>query len=97
METAEGRAERGEGELRQEEEAVDQEEHPAHVVVASTEAYEEEQRASRSWAPYYRRIAEWCNLLLLGMVVSLAIIFAYAWAQAFRKVRKSARVPPSIR
>ncbi|CAB1107290.1 unnamed protein product [Ectocarpus sp. CCAP 1310/34] len=32
-----------------------------------------------------RQAQEWCNLLLLGLVVGFAAVFTYAWVEAFRK------------
>ncbi|CAM9203466.1 unnamed protein product, partial [Ectocarpus sp. 12 AP-2014] len=41
-------------------------------------------RYGHAWV-HSRQAQEWCNLLLLGLVVGFAAVFTYAWVEAFRK------------
>lgn len=70
---------------RAEEDEEDEEEEP-RIAIAANEAFNEQQEGSRNWSPCYRRLAEWCNVVLMGMVVGFGCIFAYAWVEAFSKV-----------
>lgn len=63
---------------------AEEEEGGAPVAIAATEDLGEDRR---NWSPCYRRVAEWCNVILMGLVVGFACIFAYAWVEAFSKVR----------
>ena len=76
---------------RAEEEQEEEEVEEPRVVVAATEAFIEDQEDRRNWSPCYRRLAEWCNIILMGLVVGFACIFVYAWVEAFSKVRERVR------
>lgn len=51
-------------------------------------------RHSHAWVNS-RRAQEWCNIILLGLVVGFAAVFTYAWVEAFREVRKRPSFRPS--
>ena len=62
----------------------------SHVVVAAAESYVEERRnIISSTSRGYRCMAKACNVMLIGLVLGFAVIFAYAWIDAFRKVNKA--------